>query len=207
SKVAELLGDAREPVVSIDRSERPGVTLTGDVLDRELLLRAEIAKARVIVLALDSDEATLFATVIMKNMAPDVPVIARVMHPRNVERTHRAGADFVLSLSQVAGQLLARRLLGEEAVTIDVALKVLKTSPRGMVGHHPAETSIRDRTGCSVVAVERGEDLLVEFTPEFRFAETDQVYICGSDADVRRFQERIGGAATGPKAPLPGGDR
>jgi Trk K+ transport system NAD-binding subunit len=193
-KVAELVGDAGEPVVSLDRHERPGVTLPGNVLDRELLLRAEVSRARVIVLALDTDEATLFATVIVKDMAPDVPVIARVSHPRNVERMYQAGADFALSLSHVAGQLLARRLLGEEAVTIDVALKVLKTSPNGLIGHHPAETSIRDRTGCSVVAVERGDDLLVEFPPEFTFEETDEVYVCGSDAAVRTFQERLSGA-------------
>jgi len=180
--------------VSLDRIERPGVTLTGNVLDRELLLRAEVSRARVIVLALDTDEATLFATVIVKDMVPDVPVIARVSHPRNVERIYQAGADFALSLSHVAGQLLARRLLGEEAVTIDVALKVLKTSPNGLIGHHPAETSIRDRTGCSVVAVERGDDLLVEFSSEFSFAESDQVYVCGSDAAVRTFQERLSGA-------------
>lgn len=192
-KVAELLGDAGEPVVSIDRNERPGVTLVGNVLDRDLLLRAEVAEARVIVLALDTDAATLFATVIVKDMAPDVPVIARVSHPRNVERIYRAGADFALSLSHVAGQLLAQRLLGEEAVTIDLALKVLKTSPDELVGRHPAETSIREQTGCSVVAVERGEDLLVEFAPDFRFAETDQVYVCGSDEAVRRFQERLAG--------------
>jgi len=193
-KVAELLGDVDEPVVSIDRHERPGVTLCGNVLDRELLLRAEVSRARVIVLALDTDEATLFATVIMKDMAPDVPVIARVSHPRNVERIYLAGADFALSLSHIAGQLLARRLLGEEAVTIDLALKVLKTAPQGLVGHHPAETSIRDRTGCSVVAVERGDDLLVEFPPEFRFAETDQMYVCGSDVAVRRFQDSLSAA-------------
>jgi Trk K+ transport system NAD-binding subunit len=148
----------------------------------------------VIVLALDTDEATLFATVIVKDMAPDVPVIARVSHPRNVERIYRAGADFALSLSHVAGQLLARRLLGEEAVTIDMALKVLKTSPHGLIGRHPAETSIRNRTGCSVVAVERGEDLLVEFPTDFRFAEADAIYVCGSDVAVRRFQDRLSAA-------------
>jgi len=193
-KVAELVGDAGEAVVSIDRQEWPGVTLVGNVLDRELLLRAEASRARVIVLALDSDEATLFATVIMKHLAPDVPVIARVTHPRNVERIYRAGADFALSLSHVAGQLLARRLLGEEAVIIDEGLKVLKTSPQGLIGRHPAEMAIRDRTGCSVVAVERDDELLVEFPPDFRFAESDDVYVCGSAAAVRRFQERLSGA-------------
>jgi Trk K+ transport system NAD-binding subunit len=198
-KVRELLTDAGELVVGLDRQERPGATFVGNVLDRALLLQTELQKARALILALDTDDATLFATVIAKDMAPEVPVIARVSHPRNVERMYRAGADFALSLAHVSGQLLARRLLGEEAVTIDVALKVLKTSSAGLVGRHPAEMSIREQTGCSVVAVERGEELLVEFAPEFRFAKDDQVYICGSDASVRRFQARLeSGEGAGP---------
>ena len=194
SKVRDLLNDVGEPTIGLDRIERPGATVVGNVLDRAVLLRVDLPRARAIVLALDTDDATLFATVIAKDMAPDVPVIARVNHPRNVERIHRAGADFSLSLSHVSGQLLARRLLGEEAVTIDVALKVLKTSSAGLAGRHPAELSIRDRTGCSVVAVERDDEVLVEFAPEFRFAPADQVYICGSNASVRRFQERLAGS-------------
>ena len=200
-KVRELLIDAGESVIGLDRRERPGAAFVGNVLDREILLRADLPNTRAIILALDTDDATLFATVIAKDMAPDVPVIARVSHTRNVERIHRAGADFALALSQVSGQLLARHLLGEEAVTIDVALTVLKTSSIGLVGRHPAEMSIRERTGCSVVAVEREDELLVEFAPEFRFVDSDQVYICGSDAAVRRFSGVIAGGERAPANP------
>jgi Trk K+ transport system NAD-binding subunit len=192
-KVYELLNDAGEPIIGLDRRERPGATLIGNVLDRDILLQANLPDARAFILALDTDDATLFATVIAKDMAPDVPVIARVSHARNVLRIHRAGADFALSLGHVSGQLLARRLLREEAVTIDVTLKVLKTSSAGLEGQHPAEMSIRERTGCSVVAVERGDEVVVEFAPDFRFVDSDQIYICGSNAAVRRFQERLAG--------------
>ena len=107
-------------------------------------------------------------------------MIARVNSAENVDRIHRAGADFALSVSQVSGQILARRLLGEESVSVDPQLKVLKVRPAGLVGRHPAELEIRTRTGCLVVAVERGEEALLEFDPEFRFAEGDAVYVCGS---------------------------
>ena len=63
-------------------------------------------------LALNSDDATLFATVIARDTVPDVPVIARVNHARNVENIHRAGADFALSICDVSGEMLSARLLG-----------------------------------------------------------------------------------------------
>ncbi|MFQ5350294.1 MAG: potassium channel family protein [Thermoanaerobaculia bacterium] len=186
-KVAQLLRDAGEDVRVIDRDEGEMVDVVGDVLDPGVFERAGVAAAQAVILAVDTDSATLFSTVILKDLAPEVPVIARVNSAENVERIHRAGADFALSISQVSGQILARRLLGEEAVSVDPQLKVLKVRADGLVGHHPTELEIRTRTGCSVVAVERGEEALLEFGPDFRFDEDDAVYVCGSTAATRRY--------------------
>lgn len=191
-KVVELLKDVGEEVVVVDRRETEGVDLVGDMLDPAVVEELVDHRTRAVILALDTDSATLFATVIVKEAAADVPVIARVNTTENVDRIHRAGADFALSISQVSGQILARRLLGEEAVSVDEQLKVLRTGADGLVGRHPAELSIRERTGVSVVAVERGEDLIVEMGPGFRFEPEDTVYVCGSAEAVRRFGEEFG---------------
>jgi Trk K+ transport system NAD-binding subunit len=188
-KVAELLKAVGEEVTLIDRHAGPEVDLVGNVLDARLLEAAGVKDAQAMILALDTDSATLFATVILKDLAPGVPVIARVNEAENVERIHRAGADFALSISQVSGQMLAQKLLGQEAVAVDPQLKILRIAPDGLAGRHPSGLGIRERTGCSVVAVERGNDVLVEFGPDFRFQPSDAVYICGSGNAVRRFQE------------------
>src|SRR5262249_21108275 len=170
----------------------PGVDLVGDALDRRLLEAAGATTARAVILALDTDSATLFATVILKELAPHVPVIARVNQAENVERIHRAGASFSLSLSQVSGQMLAQKLLGEEAVAVDPRLKVQKVSAKTLTGRGPATLAIRERTGCSVVAVERGDEVLVDLGPDFRFAPDDAVYVCGSTEAGGRFGEVFG---------------
>ena len=38
----------------------------------------------------------------------------------NVDRIHRAGADFAIAVSQVAGRMLAAKLLGRESIALDV---------------------------------------------------------------------------------------
>jgi len=192
-KVAQLLTDAGEEVVVLDKRSGDGVDRVGDVLDPEVLESAGIRDSQAVILALDTDVSTLFATVIVKDLAPDVPVIARVNQPENVERIHGAGADFALSISQVSGQMLARRLLGEEAVTIDPLLKVQRVAPDGLVGKNPAEMELRERTGCSVVAVERGDEVLVRFGEDFRFEADDSVYLSGSGEDVACFRENLRG--------------
>jgi len=193
-KVADLLRQVGEQVLVIDRLEGEGVDLVGDVLDQRVLEEAGLARSQALILALDSDAATLFATVIAKELAAETPVIARVNQGENVDRTHHAGADFALSISGVSGQMLARRLLGEDAVSIDPQLKVRRVDTAGLVGRHPAELRIRERTGCSVVAVERGDQVLVELGDEdFRFAEGDAVYVCGPSEAASRFNDLLGG--------------
>ena len=191
-KVAELLRDAGEEVRVVDRESGDGVDEVGSLLDPKLLDRLDVKNAQAVILALSSDSATLFATVILKDLAPEVPVIARVNEAENVERIRRAGAYFSLSISQVSGQMLARKLLGQEAVALDPRLEILKVPADGLVGHPPRDLSIRERTGCTVVAVERGDDVLVEFDPTFRFEAGDGVYVFGTTKDVRRFEARLG---------------
>ncbi len=188
-KVAELLTDAGEETFIIDSQPGPGVNLVGNVLDTQILKQAGVENVQAVILALSADSTTLFSTVIVKDLAPDVPVIARVNRAENVERIYAAGADFALSISQVSGQLLAWRLLGKESVAVAPELRVIKVSTRGLEKHHPKQTDLRDRTGCTVVAVERGDELLVEFGGEFRFKPNDAVYLCGSAEAAQKFYQ------------------
>jgi Trk K+ transport system NAD-binding subunit len=189
-KVAEVLSDCGEQTFLIDT--RPGnhVDLVGNVLDTQVLQQAGLGNAQAVILALATDSTTLFSTVIVKDLAPEVPVIARVNSADNVERIYGAGADFALSISQVSGQLLAMRLLGKESVTVDPELQVVKVSTRGLEKHHPKHNDLREQTGCTVVAIERGEALQVDFSNDFAFQPDDAVYICGDALAVRKFYQR-----------------
>lgn len=188
-KVAQLLREAGEQTFIIDSRPVPGVDLVGNVLDTKLLKEAGVENVHAVILALSTDATTLFSTVIVKDLAPDVPVIARVNHAENVERIYAAGADFALSISQVSGQLLALRLLGRQSVAVDPELAVVAVSPQGILSFHPKDHEIREKTGCNVVAVERGEDLLVEFGPAFRLLPTDTVYVCGGERAIQRYYQ------------------
>ena len=94
----------------------------------------------------------------MRAYAPDIPIIASVSLVENVSRIQQAGADFAMSVSQVAGQILAHHVLGE-TVSHQPRIKLLKIPPGGLEGSSPVEAQIRERTGCSVVAVERAGEI------------------------------------------------
>lgn len=190
-KICQLLRDLGEEVLAVDRQGGPGIDVVGDILDVEVLGALELPEARAAILALDSDAATLFATVVIRDRVPDLPIIARVNEAANVERIHRAGVDFALSVSNVAGQILAQRLLKQEAIAVDMNLRVLKVEADRLVGHRIGELAIRARTSCSVVAVERGDEVIVDLGKDFLFEAGDCVYICGANKATHGFAQEM----------------
>jgi Kef-type K+ transport system membrane component KefB/Trk K+ transport system NAD-binding subunit len=188
SKLVEMLTDAEEDVCVIDATDQPGVDIVGDVLDTEVLNRAGVSAARVVILAGESDSATLLAATVVRDYAPHVPIIACADLLENVERIQRGGADFTLSVSQVAGQLLVYHILGD-MVSQQARIKLGKLDAGRLAGHHPQEPRIRERTGCVVVAVERNGAVVIDVPESFVLAKTDDLYVCGTVDAFNRFYE------------------
>lgn len=178
-KVHELLTDVGEEVRVIERQQAPGVDLVGNVLDPAVLDAGGIREARTVVLALNTDDATLFATVIIRDAVNDVPVIARVNHSRNIENIYRAGADYALSISDISGEMLYTRLLGRSARTREEHRSITHVPVRAAAGRTLSASGIRD-LGCSAVALRRNGALLTEMTAETVLEAGDDLYICGT---------------------------
>jgi Trk K+ transport system NAD-binding subunit len=184
---AQMLRSAGETVVTVDLRRGDGVDVEGDVKNPRVLESSGVRDARAVVLAVGGDSRALLAALAIRDHAPDVPVLARVDHADNVELMRRAGADFALSVAQVAAQLVGARLLGHEALLIHPVLKVQKVGSSSLIGRHPAELGVRERTGVSVVAIERGDEVIVALDPGFTFEEGDGVYVCGDDGGIEKF--------------------
>ena len=189
-KLVEILHAAGEDVRVVDEVESTGVDVVGDVLDVRVLDRAAIAEARVVILALDSDRAALFAAAVVRDHVPEIPLLACVSHVENADRVQRAGADFALSVSQVAGQLLVHHVLGE-MVSHKPRIKMVKLRPGPLAGRHPLAARIRERTGCSVVAVERAGEVIMEIPTSLVLDPEDALYVCGTPAAFDRYYEEF----------------
>lgn len=188
-EATEQLREAGETVVVVDRMPRDGVDVVGNVLDPEVLERLDLPRLQGVILALDNDKGALFATVIAKHSAPDVPIIVRVNGAENVEPIHRAGADFALSIAEVAGRMLVQCLLRRETFSLDAKLHVDRLQAPRLAGQHPRNLDVRRRTGCSVVAVERAGDILVEVDDDFVFEASDRLLICGTAEANESFRQ------------------
>lgn len=186
-KVAQVLRDVGETVCSIDREDRPGVDFVGDALDPEVLKKAGVKDARGVILVMGGDSTTLFAASVVRDLAPEVPIIARVDRVENIERIHRAGADFARALGQVSGQILANKLLGDEWLSLEARVKLVEVDSAGLVGSNPAAARVGQRTGCTIIAVARGDEVIVDLDDDLEIQRGDQLYLCGTEDAVETY--------------------
>ncbi len=185
--VEALLRSAGEQVRVVNDIDGAGVDVVGNIMHAATLDAADVRGASAVILALGNDSEILFAGAIIREYAPDVPIFARVNQPKSVDLLYRLGADFVLSVSEVSGQMLAHKLIGEEYVSVEPQLKIVKVKSTALEGEHPWYAGIRERTACHLVAVERGDTVYVEFTRDFQIEHDDALYLCGTPDALNDF--------------------
>jgi len=166
-KVADMLRNAKEPVLVVNDQDEADVEIVGNVLDSEVLDLIAMQKPRAIILAIGNDTQTLFLATVVRDYLPNVPLIARVNQAQSVDRLHRLGVDFALSVDNVAGELLSSRLLGEEYVEVEPELRVNRLQACELEGQHPWRVDLLERFGCKIVAVARSGEVLVNFEDDF----------------------------------------
>ncbi|MFC6904110.1 potassium channel family protein [Halalkalicoccus tibetensis] len=187
--VAEELRKEGVDVDVIDLEEGSGADIVGDVTDPETLSEADLENARTVVLALDEDVPTIYATLVLKQLAPDVEIVARADEAENVWKLYNAGADFVLSLPTVAGEILASDLIDEtEILTARTEFEFTRTDAPALAGRSLGDVDVRAETGCTVVAVERDDELLTDLGAEFVVREDDELVVAGTEAAIERFE-------------------
>jgi Trk K+ transport system NAD-binding subunit len=190
-KVIEMLQDAGETCTVIDRMAAPGVDVVGSVLEWSSLDKAKAREASAVVLALSDDSESVFATAVVRDYAPEVPLIVRVLRTPNTARLYRSGADFAISVGQVAGQILAYHLLGEQTIHVENRVKFIRVTAANLAGEHPWRCEVLERTGAKIVAVEREREVLVEFGDDFIVRADDTLFVCGSVNSLERYQREF----------------
>ena len=187
--VTDALEAADLPVTVVDREDDEAVDVVGDATDPETLREAGVADARTVVLALPDDATAEYATLVVRDQAPNVELLARVEEPESVPKMHRAGADYVLSLSLVTGRMSASAVLTDrDVLSLDTHVEVVRSETPTLAGRTVGEAAVRETTGCTVIAIERGDDVITDVGPETRIERGDELIVAGTGEGVRAFE-------------------
>jgi Trk K+ transport system NAD-binding subunit len=187
STVVDALASADVDPTVVDRREASIVDVVGDATHERTLREAGVPDATTVVVTLGSDTATTFATLVAKELNPDAEIVCRAEEGESVPKLYRAGADYVLALSTVSGRMLASTVLDRDVISLDTQVEVVRTEAPALAGQTLESADVRDRTGVTVIAVERNGEMVTDLDPNFRFRVGDEVIVAGLDADINEF--------------------
>lgn len=169
-------GLSREQIVIVDPSAKvidianaEGFTgVVGDATRSEVLLRAEIQKARQIVIATQRDDTAVLVTLTARQLNRGAKIVAAVREEENAPLLKQSGADAVITSASAAGRLLGLSVLSPSAGTV---MEDLIQQGSGLdlierpVNRAEVGKSVRD-TDDLVVSVLRGHRLLPYDDPQ-----------------------------------------
>ena len=187
----------KDPRVAREAEGIADRVFVGDAAHRELLEEAGIMEAPAVLLTTNDDATNVYLAVYCRRLNPELRIISRVTHQRNVASIRRAGADLVLSYDALGVETLtalARKrplvLLGEGVELIEVH------TPTALVGLTLAQAGIGARTGLNVVAIEVGEgpatELLRAPGAETILQENTRLILIGPAEGKAAFEEAFG---------------
>ncbi|MFI8824286.1 potassium channel family protein [Streptomyces sp. NPDC053431] len=138
------------------------VGVIGDATRSDVLLRAEVQKARQIVIATQRDDTAVLVTLTARQLNRGAKIVAAVREEENAPLLRQSGADAVITSASAAGRLLGLSVLSPSAGTV---MEDLIQQGSGLdlverpVTKAEAGRSVRE-TADLVVSVLRGHRLL-----------------------------------------------
>jgi len=177
SAVETLVGNGwdRDSIVIVDPSaaalqdaHADGLAVvTGDATRREVLRRAGVAEADQVIITTDRDDSNVLATLTVRQLNPDVHIVASAREHENAPLMKQSGANSVITSSDAVGRLLG---LSSLSPTLGAVMEDLLTYGDGLevaerdllvseVGKQPQQ--VPDQ----VIAVVRDEKVYRYFDP------------------------------------------
>jgi Trk K+ transport system NAD-binding subunit len=173
--------------------------VVGSSADRTILKQAGIAEASTLLVTVNNDLDAIYTTLVARKLNPQIDIICRAVRPQAVEKLYQAGADFVLSQSVVAGQVLLKfvdpRPIGTQLreVLLSEDMKIVEYPPGpSLVGKSLEDLKIRSRTGCTVIAVTASGATIPNPEPQHVISEDSTLTVIGTREQIREFKRVFG---------------
>lgn len=139
----------------------------GDATHMEILKKAGTRKAGTVIVTPHDDDLNISLTIFFRRLRENLQIISRCTLERNARTLHRAGADLVLSSASMAANTIFNRIRESDNLLLAEGVFVFPSEvPKRMAGRPLAESALRSETGCTVIAVEKEGDRIVNPAPD-----------------------------------------
>ncbi len=170
--------------------KKKGKHIHGDAADINTLQKAGIEQARTVIITTHNDPMNIYLTFYCRQLRPDIQIISRSTLERNVSKLHRAGADLVMSYASLGTNSILNLLQPNEISAFTEGLNAFNSPvPHSLSGKSLIKSQIRQKTGCSVIAIKHKGKQIISPDPQLILREDDELIIVGTIEAEKHFFE------------------
>jgi Trk K+ transport system NAD-binding subunit len=175
-----------------DRIRNKKYYVHGSAARIEVLEEAKIREASTVIITTGQNDTNIYLTIYCRKLCPDIQIISRANSERNISTLHRAGADFVVSYASMGANIIFNLLKHSDILMVAEGLNIFRIElPEHLEGRSLVESGIRDRSGCSVIAIQReidGRDThLIHLDPTELLQAGDELVLIGNIESEETF--------------------
>ncbi len=171
-----------------ERVRNPEKYVIGDAAELTVLEQAGIRETPAILITTHDDDTNIYLTIYCRRLRPNTQIISRARLERNVATLHRAGADFVMSYASMGANAIFNLLNRSNILMVAEGLDVFEVDvPEQLVGKTVAESAIRRKTGCTVVALRSRDMLQINPDPHQPLPANAKIILIGTVASEQHF--------------------
>lgn len=210
-EVAKELKKQGKPFVVIEleqslvaEGEEEGLLIIhGDATEERILTAAGLEKALGIAACVGNDPDNVFITLTARAIKPDIFIVARANSPEVMDKLYRAGANRVISPSQIGGRRIASLLthpklsefLDIVSFEKDIEFQIEQyevTKDTKLANKTIGELKIRDETGCIVLIVKYADGRLEGKPSAKTILEPEaKIAVLGTPEQLKTFEQKF----------------
>ena len=172
-------------------ADRVTHAIVADATDERVLRRIGIAEFDAVVISVAADIRASILTAMLSKELGAKRVVAKAADDLHAKLLIKAGADQVVQPERDSGVRLARSIAVDSvldyfALTDDVSINELRL-PYSWAGKSLVQLGIRTRYGVSVIAIKRGEKMIVAIDPNSALEQGDVLVLLGSNHELEKL--------------------
>ncbi len=173
--------------------EIPTRLFQGEAADRDLLMEAGLNSTPAVVLSGSDDAMNIYLAVFCRRLNPEVLIMSRLTHPRNLEAIYRAGADFALSYTSLGVEDIFAQLHAQELLVIGEGVELfVMPAPSSLVGRDLVGCAVSERTGLTIVGVQQNGVVVTNPPGSTSLQKDTELIMLGSNEQRQAFARDFG---------------
>lgn len=169
--------------------------VVADTTDESVLKSLGVRNFEQVIVAIGENiQASILTTLMLKEIGVK-KITVKAQNDYHAKVLHKIGADKVVHPERdmgirIAHNILSNNVLDYLELSDEHSIMEIKANEK-LAGYTLIELDIRAKYGINIVAIKRGDDIIVSPQADMEIEREDILIIIGSDADINRFEKKV----------------